>query len=64
MQKSYAILYSQFEYLILCSLESQAPTGFEPMDLRDTSVMLYRLNYEASLEAGQVQVQFIHVPVT
>ena len=59
MQKSYAILYSQFEYLILCSLESQAPTGFEPMDLRDTSV-----NYEALPEAGQVQVQFIHVPVT
>ena len=30
-------------------------------DPRDTSAMLYRLSYEASLEAGQVRVQFIPV---
>ena len=28
-------------------------------DLRDTGVMLYRLSYEASPEAGQMRVQFI-----
>ena len=28
-------------------------------DLRDTGAMLYQLNYEASPEAGQVQVLFI-----
>ena len=40
---------------------SDSPTGFEPNDLRDTGVMLYQLNYEALLEAGQVRVQFIPV---
>ena len=33
-------------------------TGFEPMT-SDTGAMLYQLRYEASLEAGQVRVQFI-----
>ena len=30
-------------------------------DLRDTGTMLYQLSYEASLEVGQVRVQFIPV---
>ena len=30
-------------------------------DLRDTGAMLYQLSYEASLEAGQVWVQFIYL---
>ena len=30
-------------------------------DLRNTGVMLYQLHYEVSLEAGQVQVQFISI---
>ena len=30
-------------------------------DLHDTGAMLYQLSYEASLEAGQVRVQFIPV---
>ena len=34
-----------------------APTGY----LRDTGAMLYRLSYEASLEAGQARVQFTPV---
>ena len=34
--------------------------GFEPMTC-NTGAMLYQLSYEASLEAGQVQVQFIPV---
>ena len=29
--------------------------------IRDTGAMLYQLSYEASLEAGQEQVQFIPV---
>ena len=35
--------------------------GIQTHDLRDTSAMLYELSYEASLEAGQVRVQFIPV---
>ena len=35
--------------------------GIWTHDLRDTGAMLYRLSYEASLEAGQVRVQFIPV---
>ena len=35
--------------------------GIRTHDLRDTGAMLYQLSYEASLEAGQVQVQFISV---
>ena len=35
--------------------------GIRTHALRDTSAMLYRLSYEVSLEAGQVQVQFIPV---
>ena len=41
--------------------KSESPTGFQLMTLRDTSVMLYQLSYDASLEAGQVQVQFIPI---
>ena len=33
---------------------------FQP-DLRDTDVMLFQLSYEASLKAGQVQVQLIPI---
>ena len=38
------------------------PPGFEPMSYTvcDTSAMLYQLSYEASLEAGQVRVQFMN----
>ena len=35
--------------------------GIQTHDLRDTDVRLYRLSYEASPKAGQVQVQFIPV---
>ena len=40
---------------------SEAPMGFEPMTSHNTGAMLYQLSYEASLEAGQVRVQFIPV---
>ena len=30
-------------------------------DLRDTGAMLYQLSYKASLEADQVQVQFVPI---
>ena len=33
--------------------------GIRTHDICDTSAMLYRLSYEALLEAGQVRVQFI-----
>ena len=35
--------------------------GIQTHDLRDTGAMLYRLSYEASLQAGQVRVQFIPI---
>ena len=35
--------------------------GIQTHDLRDTSAMFYRLRYEASPEAGQMQVQFIQL---
>ena len=35
--------------------------GIQTHNRRDTGVMLYQLSYEASLEAGQVPVQFIPV---
>ena len=35
--------------------------GILTHDLRNTGVMLYQLSYEASLEAGQVWVQFMPV---
>ena len=35
--------------------------GIPTHDLHDTGAMLYQLSYEASLEAGQVWVQFIPV---
>ena len=35
--------------------------GIRTRDLRNTGAMLYRLSYEASLEAGQVRVQFIDI---
>ena len=35
--------------------------GIRTHALRDTGAMLYQLSYEASLEAGQVRVQFIPV---
>ena len=35
--------------------------GIRTHDLRDTGVMIYRLSYEASPEAGQVQVQLMPV---
>ena len=38
---------------------SEASTGFKPMELCDTGAMLYQLSYEASL--GQERVQFIPV---
>ena len=34
--------------------------GIRIYDLGDTGPKLYQLSYEASLEAGQVRVQFIH----
>ena len=53
-------------YKIVCAIESdphsyeatkavakKAFNGIRTHDLRDTSVMLYQLSYEASLEAGQ-----------
>ena len=39
----------------------KGPNGIRTHDLHDTSMMLYQLSYEASLEAGQVRVQFIPV---
>ena len=33
--------------------------GIQTHNLHDTGAMLYRLSYEALLEAGQVRVQFI-----
>ena len=35
--------------------------GIRTHDIRDIGAMLYQLSYEDSLEAGQVQVQFIPV---
>ena len=35
--------------------------GIRKIDLRYTSVMLYQLSYEALMEPGQEQVQFIPV---
>ena len=41
---------------------SEASMGFEPMtSAPDTGAILYQLRYQASLEAGQVRVQFIPV---
>ena len=41
---------------------SETPTGFEPMTSAIlVHAMLYQLSYEASLEAGQMRVQFIPV---
>ena len=37
--------------------------GIRTHDLRDTGAMLYQLSYEASLEAGQVRVQFTCIPI-
>ena len=39
----------------------EVTNGIRTHDLRDIGVMLYRLSYEASPEAGQMRVQFIPV---
>ena len=40
--------------------DPRVSNGIRIYDLGDTGPKLYQLSYEASLEAGQVRVQFIH----
>ena len=45
-----------------CKESPEKKTHEEPITWsHDTGAMLYQLNYESSLEAGQVRVQFIPV---
>ena len=45
----------------LTNTTTTTTTTKQTTTIRDTGAMLYQLSYEASLEAGQVQVQFIPV---
>ena len=54
MQFTFNSIYHTIEVKEIFTVVKIVGCGIQTHDLRDSDAMLYRLSYEASLEAGQV----------